>query len=85
MIHDNQQFPLVEIAGMGMEPGRRHRLTFKRETMEFLGRPYTNCTDNITPAMQALYDRYNISDYRYSQILCLATCIQAFKSVFTIG
>ena len=78
MIHDSTELPLVEIAGLELIPGRKHRLTYKKRTNYFLPAPYTDCTDKVTPEMQAMFDQYGGADYAYSQGVCYILCGQAY-------
>jgi hypothetical protein len=81
MLHDNRQLPLIELAGMALGPGLKHRITFTRKSAEFLRPPYTGCTDKIHLAMQAMFNRYQQANYSYSQFLCFTNCIQEYTYV----
>ncbi|CAF0800360.1 unnamed protein product [Rotaria sordida] len=78
MIHDNTQLPLIDVAGMVLAPGRRHKLGYKKKTYQYLSLPYTDCTTKIPPAMQAMFSAYEGADYAYSQGVCYTLCIQAY-------
>ena len=78
MLHDNRQLPLIEVAGMAIGPGRKHKLNFRRKRTEFLPAPYTECTGKIPVAMQAMFNRYENANYSYSQIICFTICTQAY-------
>ena len=76
MIHDNRELPRVGIEGMALLPGRRHRLTYRRRASYSMPAPYSDCTDNIPLAMQAMFDQYDDVDYAYSQAVCNRVCQQ---------
>ncbi|CAF2401578.1 unnamed protein product [Rotaria sp. Silwood2] len=78
MVHDNTQLPLIDIAGMALEPGRKHKLSFTRKKSYFLSPPYTQCTNQIPLAMQAMFNLFQDADYAYSQLICFTNCIQAY-------
>ena len=78
LVHDNSQFPVMASSGMQLSPGRSHRLGYTKRTNTFLPSPYTSCSNEIGPAMQALYDRYEDLDLSYSQAMCYSLCAQKF-------
>ena len=78
MIHDNTELPMIEVAGIHLAPGRRHKLTYKKRTYHLLPAPYTKCTETIPPVMRAYFDQYRGSNYSYSQELCNLLCVQAY-------
>jgi hypothetical protein len=78
MIHDNTQLPQIDIAGFMLAPGRKHKLGYRKKTTFFLPSPYTECTNEIPLAMQAMFDQYAGADYVYSQDLCYTLCAQAY-------
>jgi hypothetical protein len=78
MIHDNTQLPEIDIAGIYLAPGRRHKLGYKKQTTYFLSSPYTDCTEEIPPVMQAMFNRYEGVDYAYSQSVCYLLCTQEY-------
>ncbi len=78
MIHDNTQLPLIDIAGIYLMPGRKHKLSYKKKATYFLPSPYTDCTDKIPSVMQAMFDQYEGADYSYSQDVCYTLCTQAY-------
>ncbi|CAF4485928.1 unnamed protein product, partial [Rotaria magnacalcarata] len=67
MIHDNTQLPLIDVAGILLEPGRKHKLGYKKKQYKFLPSPYTYCTTDIPRPMRAMFDQYEGADYAYSQ------------------
>jgi len=81
MIHDNTQLPLVDIAGLHFGTGQKHKLCFKTKMNFILPAPYSTCTDQVTFAMQTLFNHYDKADYAYSQLLCFAICIQTYTYV----
>ena len=78
MIHDNTELPRIDIAGIYLAPGRRHKLGYKKQTAYFLRSPYTDCRDEIPPVMQAMFNRYDGVDYVYSQSICYIICTQTY-------
>ena len=78
MIHDNTELPLIEVAGIQLAPGRKHKLTYKKRTHHLLPSPYTECTDKIPQVMKAMFRRYEGADYSYSQELCNTLCVQTY-------
>lgn len=77
-VHDNTQFPDVELAHIELAPGRRHKLGYKRRNNDFLSSPYTDCTSDIPLSMQAMFEQYGGADYVYSQDACYKLCTQAY-------
>jgi hypothetical protein len=78
MIHDNTQLPRVDIATMELAPGRKHKLGYRKKETYFLSSPYTDCTNEIPSAMQAMFEKYAGADYTYSQDICYAICTQTY-------
>ncbi len=78
MIHDNTQLPQIDVAGINLAPGRRHKLGYQKQTTYFLQSPYTDCTDEIPPVMQAMFDGYEGVEYAYSQSICYIICTQTY-------
>ena len=78
MVHDNAQVPVIDKAGIELAPGRKHKLGYKKKTSYYLPAPYSDCTDTIPLAMQAMFDRYAGADYAYSQDVCYTLCTQAY-------
>ncbi|CAF2219431.1 unnamed protein product [Rotaria magnacalcarata] len=78
MIHDNTQLPLIDVAGILLEPGRKHKLGYKKKQYKFLPSPYTYCTTDIPRPMRAMFDQYEGADYAYSQGVCYTLCTQAY-------
>ncbi len=60
-----------------MEPNRKHILQYTKSQISYLGAPYTPCTTEIRPDMNALFQKYG-ADYQYSQEVCYTLCEQAF-------
>ena len=78
MIHDNTQLPQIDVAGVMLATGRKHKLGYRKKTTYFLPSPYTDCTNKIPLAMQAMFQQYEGADYAYSQSVCYTLCIQAY-------
>ncbi|CAM4763905.1 unnamed protein product [Rotaria magnacalcarata] len=71
IVDDNTELPRVEVRGLQLEPGRRHKLTYKHTRYDLLPFPYSDCTDKIPLAMQVIFAEYSGADYAYSQVLML--------------
>ena len=78
MLHDNADLPLIDIAGVELGPSKKHKLSFKKRTYQLQPPPYSQCTEEISSVMQAMFQRYQDTDYRYSQVLCNSLCIQQY-------
>ena len=78
MVHDNTELPLIEVAGIQLLPGRRHKVSYKKRAHRLLPPPYTTCTEEISPVMRAYFNQYQGANYRYSQELCNMLCVQAY-------
>ncbi len=78
MIHDNTELPQIDIAGIMLAPGRKHKLGYKKKATYFLPSPYTDCTNKIPPVMQSMFNQYEGADYAYSQTVCYTLCTQAY-------
>lgn len=78
MIHDNTELPLIELAGIQLSPGKRHKLSYKKRIHQSLPSPYSDCTTKIPLNMQAMFNGYEGADYAYSQVLCYSLCVQAY-------
>lgn len=79
MVHDNTELPRIHISGMELASGFRHRLLYRRRIDSFQSPPYSNCTNDIPLAMQAIFSYYQGTDFSYSDGICLTTCIQSHK------
>jgi hypothetical protein len=78
MIHDNTELPQIDIAGIMLAPGRKHKLGYKNKATYFLPSPYTDCTKKISLVMQSMFSQYEGADYAYSQTVCHILCTQAY-------
>ncbi len=78
MVHGNQELPLIDVAGIQLLPGRRHKLGYKKRTYQLLPAPYSDCTNHIPLVMRAMFDRYEGADYAYSTVICYTLCIQTY-------
>lgn len=78
MLHDNSELPLIDVAGIQFGGGKHHKVSYKRRTYELLEPPYSTCTENIPPEMNAMFELYQGTSYRYSQVLCYQLCTQRY-------
>ena len=78
MIHDNTELPMIDVRGIYLGSGRKHKLMYKKRVYELQGAPYSRCTSDVPPAMRAMFERYNDTDYGYSPVLCNELCVQAY-------
>ena len=78
MIHNNSELPLIDVGGILLGPGKRHKLAFKKRVHELLPSPYTQCTEQIPAVMKTMFSRFNGADYRYSQVICNNLCVQTY-------
>jgi hypothetical protein len=78
MIHDNTELPLIEVAGVLLSPGRRHKLAYKKKRHYLLPSPYSPCRESVPLVMQHMFNEYQGADYSYSQVLCDTLCIQSY-------
>lgn len=81
MIHDNNQLPVIERLGMQLMPGRKYNLGYRKKKRSFLPSPYTTCTDQVTPAMQAMFDEFSNANYNYSIEICFKVALQTYMCV----
>jgi hypothetical protein len=78
MLHDNTELPLIDVAGILLAPGLRHKIGYQVTTSQLLPSPYSDCTETIPLAMQAIFDGYKGADYAYSQVICNTICVQTY-------
>jgi len=78
MIHDNTELPFIDLAGIILGTGKRHKLNYKKRIHQLLPPPYSECTNKIPLVMHAMFDRYQGADYAYSQVLCHTLCTQVY-------
>ncbi|CAF1331203.1 unnamed protein product [Rotaria sp. Silwood1] len=78
LVHDNTQIPNIDSNGIELEPGRRHRIGYRRKRAKFLSSPYTDCANKISRSFNAMLENYNQADYNYSQTDCLQVCLQTY-------
>lgn len=78
MIHDNTELPRIDIAGIHLTTGRKHKLGFKKRVTQFLPAPYSDCIQNAPSVMKGILNRYTNADYTYSQEVCYQACQQAY-------
>jgi hypothetical protein len=81
MVHDNTQLPLIDVVGIQLAPGRKHKLGYSLKTNSFLSKPYTTCADTITTGMQAMFDQFSGAEYAYGQEICYKVAIQTYVYV----
>lgn len=79
MVHDNTELPRIDVSGMELAPGFRHRLTYRRRMNILQPSPYSNCTNDIPLSLQAMFHHYQDADFAYSEGICITTCTQAHK------
>ena len=78
MVHDNRELPPIDIVGIELGTGRKHKVGYRTKANHFLSSPYTKCTRKIPPGMKEVYSQYPGTDYAYSQGICYTLCIQAY-------
>jgi hypothetical protein len=78
LVHDNAHSPPIEAAGIGLAPGRKHILGYRKKTTYFLSSPYTTCTNKVSLQMEAMLDNYNGADYGYDEMICYELCEQVY-------
>ena len=69
---------MIDFSGMALAAGFKHRLTYKKKTIQYLRSPYSNCDDKIPRIMQAMFDNYESTDYGYSEDVCYDLCAQVY-------
>lgn len=78
MVHDNVQLPTIDLSGLALATGNKHRITYTKKSVSYLRRPYTTCTDKVPPMMQAMFDNYQGAEYEYSEDICYELCMQVY-------
>ncbi|CAF1291168.1 unnamed protein product [Adineta ricciae] len=78
VIHDNTQVPLMDTAGYNLNPGQKHKLSYRKKNYDFLPAPYTLCESKTAPWMQTMFESYEKFDYKYSKPLCIKLDAQIF-------
>ncbi len=78
LVHDNTDVPLIEDAGIGLAPGRKHILGYRKKTTFLLSSPYTTCTNKVSLQMETMFDNYNGADYGYDETICYELCEQVY-------
>ncbi|UJR23144.1 hypothetical protein I4U23_026163 [Adineta vaga] len=78
MLHDNNQLPLVESVGMQFIPGRKHKMGYSKTRSTFLPSPYTACSSQSTPGMEAMFAQFSEAKYDYGEDLCFYVAIQTY-------
>ena len=78
LVHDNMAVPLMELFGLNLIPGRKHKLSYRKTATYFLPAPYTICTNTARQSTKAISANYPGADYRYSQMLCFRMSVQSY-------
>ena len=78
LVHDNMRVPLMDLSGLNLIPGRKHKLSYRKTANYFLPAPYTTCTNTARQSMKAIKANYPGADYRYSQVLCFRMSGQTY-------
>jgi Amiloride-sensitive sodium channel len=79
LVHENGQAPLIETSGIYLEPGRQHKLNFRKKATYLLSAPYSSCTDNVPLPMKVTFDNYyHDAEYGYSERVCYGLCAQSY-------
>lgn len=82
MIHDNAELPRIDVAGIHLSYAINHKLAFTKKVKTFAPPPYSDCTTDISPTMQATFNQYGDANYSYSQEVCNILCTQSYMYVF---
>ena len=82
LVHDNIDIPIVDVYGLNLIPGRKHKLAYRKKTNNFLPPPYTSCTNKIPLSIRTVLINYPNADYGYSQYLCFRANLQVYTLVF---
>jgi Amiloride-sensitive sodium channel len=78
LVHDNMAVPLMDVFGLNLIPGRKHKLSYRKKATYFLPAPYTSCANTDQQSMKAISANYPSADYRYSQVLCFRMSAQSY-------
>ena len=78
MVHDSTELPQIEVAGMKLAPGFHHKLAYSKKSLVTLASPYSDCTSEVSPVMEAVFDEHNGAEYGYSQDCCFTLCEQSY-------
>ena len=78
LVHDNMRVPLMDVLGLNLIPGRKHKLSYRKKMNYFLPAPYTNCANKAQQSMRTVSAIYPGAFYRYSQALCFRMSVQSY-------
>ena len=78
VVHDNRELPIVATKAISVGGGRIYRLGYSRKIYHSLGPPYTSCTDDTPPMLQAVYSKTSHIDYAYGEYMCSLVCYQVY-------
>lgn len=78
MVHDNTQLPLIDKTGIQLSPGRKHKLGYNKKTNTFLPLPYTKCSSQVSPEMEAMFKEFSNATYTYSENICFRAALQSY-------
>ncbi|CAF1236001.1 unnamed protein product [Adineta steineri] len=83
LLHDNDELPLPNENGRGLQPGLSHSIIYRKTITTFLPAPYSQCTSDIADDLRSLYDTTFINQtasqtVAYSESLCRELCEQAY-------
>ena len=84
LVHDNRAIPSIEILGLHLGPGRKHKLGYRKTVSSLLPEPYTKCTDEIPHSMKAVLANYPNGNYDYLRDLCFNVAVQLAMYAFFI-
>ena len=75
-IHDNREMPIMDTRGVLIGGGRIHRLSYSKKMHHSLGPPYSSCTDDTSPMLQAAFDKISDIDYAHGEYIWSIVCHQ---------
>ena len=79
LVHENGHVPLIDTTGIYLEPGREHKLNFKKKATFLLPAPYSYCTDSVPLPVKVMFDHYYYgAEYGYSESVCYELCGQGY-------
>ena len=78
LVHDNTQLPLIESAGILLEPGKEHKLAYRKQTISLMPPPYSSCQSKLPRSMEIILENYGNADYGYAPAVCVELCIQVY-------
>jgi hypothetical protein len=84
MLHDNREIPRMRSGGIYLGAGRKHRISYIKTKYNLLDPPYSSCTDETPPMLQAFYDHISKADYGYGLMPCFDVCGQVYTYVLSL-